>query len=213
MVNDPMTNFEIPTEMRQVAEKSLEDAKKAFDGFIAAAQKAAAEIEEQATLAQAGAKDVGRKAMAFAEQNVGTSFEFAQKLARAKTVEEMMRLQAEFVKTQMPVLSDQAKELGEAATTAPQRRPSRRTKRALSTTHPPRGLRRACVRPGALPEWSSGCPLAPFYTYTEHRQGGLDAGKFIGNPAPGLSCATAPVPVHHRLRLLAFPMRTADANS
>ena len=49
MVNDPMTNFEIPTEMRQVAEKSLEDARKAFDGFIAAAQKAAAEIEEQAT--------------------------------------------------------------------------------------------------------------------------------------------------------------------
>ena len=43
MVNDPMTNFEIPTEMRQVAEKSLEDARKAFDGFIAAAQKAAAE--------------------------------------------------------------------------------------------------------------------------------------------------------------------------
>jgi len=118
MVNDPMPNFEIPIEMRQVAEKSLEDARKAFDGFIAAAQKAAAEIDEQATLAQAGAKDVGKKAMAFAEQNVATSFEFAQKLARAKSVEEMMRLQAEFVKMQMPVLSDQAKELGEAATTA-----------------------------------------------------------------------------------------------
>src|SRR5947208_10337520 len=127
MVNDPMPNFEIPTEMRQVAEKSLEEAKKAFDGFIAAAQKAAAEVEQQATLAQAGAKDVGKKAMAFAEQNVATSFEFAQKLARAKTVEEMMRLQAEFVKTQMPVLSDQAKELGEAVTAAA----SRRTKRAL----------------------------------------------------------------------------------
>ena len=28
MVNDPMPNFEIPTEMRQVAEKSLEEAKK-----------------------------------------------------------------------------------------------------------------------------------------------------------------------------------------
>src|SRR6266487_625365 len=107
MVNDPMTNFEIPTEMRQVAEKSLEDARKAFDGFIAAAQKAAAEIEEQATLAQAGAKDVGKRAMAFAEQNVATSFEFAQKLTRAKNAEEIMRLQAEFVKTQMHVLSDQ----------------------------------------------------------------------------------------------------------
>src|SRR6266566_6303202 len=118
MINDPMPHFEIPTEMRQVAEKSLEEAKKAFDGFIAAAQKAAAEVEEQATLAQAGAKDVGKKTMAFAEQNVATSFEFAQKLARAETVEEMMRIQAEFVKAQMPVLSDQAKELGEAATTA-----------------------------------------------------------------------------------------------
>ncbi len=118
MVKDPTPNFEIPTEMRQVAEKSLEDARKAFDGFISAAQKAAAEIEEQATLAQAGAKDVGKKAMAFAEQNVATSFEFARKLARAKNAEEIVRLQAEFVKTQMHVLSDQAKELGEAATTA-----------------------------------------------------------------------------------------------
>ena len=81
-------------------------------------RKAAAEVEEQATLAQARAKDVGKKAMAFAEQNVATSFEFAQKLARAKTVEEMLRLQAEFVKMQMPVLSDQAKELGEAVTAA-----------------------------------------------------------------------------------------------
>src|SRR6266542_370410 len=118
MVNDPMSNFEIPTEMRQVAEKSLEDAKKAFDGFIAAAQKAAAEIEEQATLAQAGAKDVGRKAMAFAEQNVATSLDLAQKLARAETVEVMMRLLGACVKAQMPVLSDQAKELGEAVTAA-----------------------------------------------------------------------------------------------
>jgi phasin family protein len=56
--------------------------------------------------------------MAFAEQNVASSFEFAQKLARAKDIEEIMRLQAEFVKTQMQTLSDQAKELGETATKA-----------------------------------------------------------------------------------------------
>jgi hypothetical protein len=74
-----------PGQFTRIAEKSLEDARKAFDAFIAAAQKAAAEIEEQATLAQTGAKHVGKKAMEFAERNVATSFEFVQKLARAKT--------------------------------------------------------------------------------------------------------------------------------
>jgi phasin len=118
MAKDPMSNFEIPNEMRQVAEKSLETARKAFDGFIAAAQKATADIEGRAAAAREGAKDVGKKAITFAEQNVATSFEFAQKLARAKDAEEIMRLQAEFVKTQMQVLSAQAKELGETATTA-----------------------------------------------------------------------------------------------
>jgi phasin len=118
MAKDPMSNFEIPTEMRQVAEKSLEEARKAFDGFIAAAQRAATDIERRATAARAGAKGVGKRAIAFAEQNIATSFEFAQKLARAKNVEEMTRLQAEFVKAQMHVLSDQAKELGETATAA-----------------------------------------------------------------------------------------------
>ena len=118
MVQERMPNFEIPAEMRQMAEQSVEQAKKAFDGFIAAAQQAVSNFEGQAAATQTGAKDVGKRAMAFAEQNVASSFEFAQKLARAKDIEEIMRLQAEFVKTQMQTLSDQAKELGETATKA-----------------------------------------------------------------------------------------------
>ncbi len=118
MVQERMPNFEIPAEMRQMAEQSVEQAKKAFDGFIAAAQQAVSNFEGQAAATQTGAKDVGKRAMAFAEQNVASSFEFAQKLARAKGIEEIMRLQAEFVKTQMQTLSDQAKELGETATKA-----------------------------------------------------------------------------------------------
>jgi len=185
MVNDPMSNFEIPTEMRQVAEKSLEDAKKAFDGFIAAAQKAAAEIEEQATLAQAGAKDVGRKAMAFAEQNVATSFDFAQKLARAETVEEMMRLQAEFVKAQMPVLSDQAKEY--LAKRSPQRRPtrpSRRTKRALGNIR-----REDCDEPSFDPVLSRSDHRAAARAsfYAEHRLGVQGSGRASSSSWNGTS--------------------------
>jgi phasin len=110
--------FEVPREMRSLAEQSVEQARQAFDTFISAAQKAASNIEGQASAAQAGAKDVRQKAMAFAEQNVATSFEFAQKLVRAKDVEELTRLQTEFVQRQMQALSEQAQELGQTATRA-----------------------------------------------------------------------------------------------
>jgi len=115
MANEPF-NFEVPTQMRQFAEQSLEQARKAMDGFITAAQKAATTVEAQANAAQSGAKDVGQRAMSFAEQNVASSFEFAQKLVRAKDIQEVMALQQEFLQSQMKTMSEQAKDLGSAAT-------------------------------------------------------------------------------------------------
>ena len=110
--------FEIPPEMRAFAEKSVEQAKQAFDGFISAAHNAVTAFEGHAESARKGAKHVTEKAMDFAEQNVAASFEFAQKLLRAKDVQEVMKLQAEFIRTQMQVLAEQAKELGESASKA-----------------------------------------------------------------------------------------------
>jgi phasin len=108
-------HFEIPPEMRAFAEKSVEQAKQAFDGFISATHNAVTAFEGHAETARKGAKHVTEKAMNFAEQNVAASFEFAQKLLRAKDVQEVLKLQAEFVRTQMQVLAEQAKELGESA--------------------------------------------------------------------------------------------------
>jgi len=110
--------FEIPPEMRAFAEKSVEQAKQAFDGFISAAHNAVSAFEGHAETARKGAKHVTEKAMNFAEQNVAASFEFAQKLLRAKDVQEVLKLQAEFVRTQMQVLAEQARELGESASKA-----------------------------------------------------------------------------------------------
>ena len=115
MAKDPMSSFEIPSEMRNLAEQSVEQARKAFDGYMTAAQQAVGALEGQASVAQAGTKNVGKKAMTFAEQNVATWFEFAQKLVRAKDVQEVLRLQGEFVQAQMQALSEQAKELSETA--------------------------------------------------------------------------------------------------
>ena len=112
MANDPTWNFDVPTQMRQFAEQSVEQAKKAVDGFLTAAQKTATTLETQANTAQAGAKDVREKVMSFAEENINNSFEFAQKLVRAKDIQEVMALQQEFLKQQMQQMQNQAKDLG-----------------------------------------------------------------------------------------------------
>ena len=113
MLKDPMANFEIPTETRNLAAQSVEQAKKAFDDFITAAQKSVTAVEGHAAGAQASTKNIGEKAMAFAEKNVATSFEFAQKVVRAKDIQELTQLQTEFVQTQMPTFVEQARALGQ----------------------------------------------------------------------------------------------------
>ncbi len=107
--------FEIPSEMRAFAERSVEQAKQAFDGFISAAHQAVSAMEGQAETARKGASQITEKAMNFAEQNVARSFEFAQQLVRAKDVQEVMKLQAEYVRNQLQVFTEQARDLGETA--------------------------------------------------------------------------------------------------
>lgn len=115
MARNPGENFEIPPEMRALAEKSVEQAKQAFEGFITAAHRTVSAFEGRAETARKGAQDLGQKAMEFAERNIATSFDFAQKLVRARDVNEMLRLQADYIREQMQALGEQAKELGESA--------------------------------------------------------------------------------------------------
>lgn len=115
---DPMKPFEIPTDMRKFAEQSVDQARQAFDGFIAAAHQAVNEMEGRAHAARSGVMEMSGRAMTFAEKNMAESFEFAKNLVRAKDVEEMLRLQTDYVKKQITVLQEQAKELADSATKA-----------------------------------------------------------------------------------------------
>jgi len=105
--------FEIPPEMRALAEKSVEQARQAFDSFISAAHRAVSAFEGQAETARRGAKDVTENAMTFAQHNIASSFELAEQLVRARDVEEVLKLQADYIKRQMQLFSEQARELGE----------------------------------------------------------------------------------------------------
>ena len=113
-------SYEIPTEMRDIAEKSVDQARKAFETFVSAAQKAADQADDTAATVKSNAKTLGTKAMSFAEQNVRTAFDLAQKLVRAKDLQEVLSLQSEYAKTQMTAIQDQAKELGSIVQTATQ---------------------------------------------------------------------------------------------
>src|SRR5262245_21391441 len=104
--------FEVPPELRAFAEKRVEQARQAFEGFISAAHQAVNAFEGQSESARKGAKDVTEKALSFAQHNIAGAFELAQQLVRAKDAQEVMRLQADYFRHQMQVLTEQARELG-----------------------------------------------------------------------------------------------------
>jgi phasin len=109
-MNNPQ--FEVPVDLRDFAQKSVEQARKAFEGFVGVAQKTSNAVDSASANMRASAKSVSSQALGYAEQNVNAAFDFANKLVQAKDPQEAFTLQTEFLKTQMAALQTQAKELG-----------------------------------------------------------------------------------------------------
>jgi phasin len=108
MANSP---FEIPNDLRDFAERSVEQARKAFEGFLTVAQRASG-VPGDSTTTPESAKTVGAHVLSYTERNVNAAFDLAQKLVRAKDPQEALALQSEYMKAQLAVLQEQAKELG-----------------------------------------------------------------------------------------------------
>jgi phasin len=118
MSEDGRDRFEIPKDMRAMAEASFDQARKAFEKFVAGAQATAGSIEERGATVRAGAKDIGAKAISYAEKNVQASLDYAQSLLHAKDLTEIMRLHSEYVQAQMRALAEQASEMGQIVSRA-----------------------------------------------------------------------------------------------
>jgi len=110
--------FEIPKEMRSMAEASFEQARNAFEKFLSSAQATAGTLEERGATVRAGAKDIGAKVISYAEKNVQSALDYAHSLVHAKDLTEVMRLHGEFVQAQMRTLAEQASEMGQAVSRA-----------------------------------------------------------------------------------------------
>ena len=114
MSEDGRSGFEIPTEMRSMAEASFEQARQGCEKFLSGAQATAGSIAERSETVRAGAKDISARVMSYAEKNVQSSLDYAQSLLHAKDLTEVMRLHSEYVQAQMRSLAEQASEMSQA---------------------------------------------------------------------------------------------------
>jgi phasin len=105
------SDFEVPAQVRELMEKSVEQARSAFETFSGAAQKTVGSIEP---MLPSGAKEVNGKVFSYSQANIEAAFDFAQKLVHAKDPQEFMQLHSDFAKMQIETLQQQAKELGAA---------------------------------------------------------------------------------------------------
>ena len=96
--------LEVPAELRDLAEKTIDQAEKAFGMFFDAATKSMSSVPG------AGA-DVSKQALAFTEQNMKAAFEHARKLVHATDVQEAMRIQSEFLRSQFTNAGDHMRQM------------------------------------------------------------------------------------------------------
>ncbi len=110
--------LEVPEAMRDFADQSVSQAKKAFDTFMSNAQTAVTKMEDSASSAQAASSDMQKEAMSFAEEQVANAFDLAQKMVRAKDAQELMTIQANYMRQQMEAVTAQTKDIGDKMTAA-----------------------------------------------------------------------------------------------
>jgi phasin len=85
--------LEVPAELRDLAEKTIDQAEKAFGMFFDAASKSIASVPNPGT-------EISKQALSFTEQNMKAAFEHARKLVHATDLQQAMQIQSEFLRSQ-----------------------------------------------------------------------------------------------------------------
>ncbi len=105
--NMPM--FEIPQQMRELAEHNIEQARAAYTQFMEAAHKAQTMMPANPMTSMI--KDAQERAMKFTQANLDASFNLASALAKAKDPKEAVEIQTKYAQTQMQTFATQTQEL------------------------------------------------------------------------------------------------------
>ena len=103
--------FEIPATVREIAGRSVEQAKDAYGRFVDAAKQAQDMVAKSTDVMTTGAKEMNEKVFSFTETNARAAFEVASRLAQARDVKEVLEIQTQFARSQMEAYAQQAQEL------------------------------------------------------------------------------------------------------
>ena len=114
--------FEMPKEMREMAEKNIAQAQAAFQQFTDAMSQAMGMWSKAIPANQmtSGFTVVQDQAARFAKQNAEAGFALASDIAKAKDIQEVLSLQSRYAQAQMQSYALQTKELGRIMTEAAQ---------------------------------------------------------------------------------------------
>jgi phasin len=85
--------LEVPAELRELVEKTIDQTEKAFGMFFDAANKSVASMPTPGT-------EISKQALSFTEQNLKAAFEHARKLVHATDLQQAMQIQSEFLRSQ-----------------------------------------------------------------------------------------------------------------
>jgi len=117
MANDPFSAsvipFEVPEQMRALAEKGVSQARDSYAKFKDAAESHNGAIEAFFANASKGASAYSAKVMEFMKANTTANLDFAQQLLSIKSPAEALELWTGHTRKQVETLTAQAKELAE----------------------------------------------------------------------------------------------------
>jgi phasin len=102
--------LQVPEALRNLAETNVDQAEKAFNGFLEAARKSL-DLMQSANM-PSPIRDIPKRSLDLTEKNMKAAFEHARKLALAKDLQEVLQLQTEFLKSQFVAAQEQMKQLG-----------------------------------------------------------------------------------------------------
>src|SRR5207253_4281690 len=89
--NFEIPKMEIPAAFREIAEKSVSQAKETYEKMKSAAEEATDVLEDTYAAATKGASDYGLKVIEAARANTNAAFDFATQLMTVKSLSEMVR--------------------------------------------------------------------------------------------------------------------------
>ena len=118
--------FKIPTDMRKMTEQSLEQVRTAINGYLQF-------LRRTVPGNVMGGSELADKILGNTERNVASAFEFAQRLVQVTDIQELTKLQMDFIQAQMQAMTEQAKDLTETTTKALTERVKTPTKGGLSS--------------------------------------------------------------------------------